>query len=236
MDSMQSLVDHIIEILENNADPGRIVMAGKSYPTKSRVIGVIVPKIKTLLKEVKQETKSFTPSEKIELAKNLVNTGIFECQQLAYEYLGNDKKALNAITEKDVDELGQNLDNWVAVDYYAGLIVGYAWREGILSTRKIKSYLESDDHWIRRIAVVSTVSLNQKARGGKGDSDRTLEICRLVIDDHQEMITKALSWALRELAKIEAEPVADFVQKYKDRLHRRVLREVKHKLDFGTKN
>jgi len=96
--------------------------------------------------------------------------------------------------------------------------------------------LQSDDHWIRRIAVVSTVALNQKARGGKGDSEKTLYICRLVVDDHQEMITKALSWALRELAKIEIKQVANFIEENGDRLHKRVLREVKHKLDFGTKN
>jgi 3-methyladenine DNA glycosylase AlkD len=233
---MQPLVGYIIDFLEDAADTKRIEMAGRSYPTSMRVIGVIVPRIKVLLKDVKRRTVDFSPSEKIELAKRLVGTGIFECQQLAYEYIGNDKKALGGITEKDLDELGQNLDNWVSVDYYAGLIVGYAWREGVISIEKVKTYLRSPDHWIRRIAVVATVALNQKARGGKGDSKQTLEICTLVVDDHQEMITKALSWALRELAKIEKEPVAEFIEKFKDRLHKRVLREVMHKLEFGTKN
>jgi 3-methyladenine DNA glycosylase AlkD len=211
-------------------------MAERSYPTKMRVIGVTVPRLKIVLRELNQQSKTFTSREKIELAKLLVNTGIFECQQMAYEYLGKDKKALPELSEKDIDDLGQNLDNWVSVDYYAGLIVGYGWRTGILSIARIKSYLQSDDHWIRRIAVVSTVALNQKARGGTGDSEQTLEICTMVVDDHQEMITKALSWALRELAKVEAEPVADFIISHQDRLHNRVLREVKHKLDFGTKN
>ena len=80
------------------------------------------------------------------------------------------------------------------------------------------------------------IALNQKARGGKGDSKQTLEICTLVVDDHQEMMTKALSWALRELAKIDKEPVAEFIATYRNRLHKRVLREVAHKLEFGTKN
>lgn len=73
--------------------------------------------------------------------------------------------------------------------------------ENLISTEKVKGYLTSNDFWIRRIAVVATVSLNQKARGGHGDSKRTVEICRLVVDDHNDMIVKALSWALRELAK-----------------------------------
>ena len=84
--------------------------------------------------------------------------------------------------------------------------------------------------------MVATVALNQKARGGLGDSKRTLEICKLVVDDHQEMIVKALSWALRELAKIDKEPVIEFVKENENRLHKKVLREVKNKLETGLKN
>ena len=95
--------------------------------------------------------------------------------------------------------------------------------------------MKSDDFWIRRIAIVATVSLNQKARGGKGDVKRTLEICKIAVADHEDMINKALSWALRELTKIDKEPVKEFIEKYKDELHPRVIREVNNKLKTGTK-
>ena len=96
--------------------------------------------------------------------------------------------------------------------------------------------MKSNDFWRRRIPIVATVSLNQKARGGTGDAQRTLEICELVVNDHEDMLNKALSWALRELAKIDREPVGKFIDKHKGELHPRVLREVKHKLAAGTKN
>lgn len=114
-------------------------------------------------------------------------------------------------------------------------MVGYAWREGLISTNKIKQYYQSDNFWIRRIAIVATVSLNQKARGGKGDAQRTLEVCEWAIKDHSDMINKALSWALRELAKIDKAPVEKFISKYESDLHPRVLKEVKHKLETGRK-
>jgi len=199
------------------------------------VIGVTVPNLKTVLKELKKETKDWAPGERLELTRDLIGTDIFECQQLAYEYIGNDKKVLSTLTGKDVEGLGRNLDNWVSVDYYAALVVGYAWREGIISIEKVKSFLGSGDFWIRRIAVVATVALNQKARGGTGDSKQTLEICAMVVDDHQEMINKALSWALRELAKVDRDPVIAFIEKYSNRLNRKVLREVRHKIETGTK-
>ena len=96
--------------------------------------------------------------------------------------------------------------------------------------------MKSDNFWIRRIAIVATVSLNQKARGGKGDAKRTLEICKIAVTDHEDMINKALSWALRELTKIDKEPVREFIEKYNGELHPKVLREVNNKLETGAKN
>ncbi len=233
---MEQLVQEIITSLESFKDPQRLEFASKSYPTAMKVIGVTVPNEKIVLKELRNETKKFTGREKIAVAIALSDTGIFECQHIALEYLGKDKKALKELTSADLEKLNRNMDNWVSVDCYAGYLFGYAWREGVVSTESIKELYQSDNFWNRRIAIVSTVALNQKARGGLGDAKRTLEVCELAVDDHQDMITKALSWALRELAKIDAEPVADFIAKFEDRLHKRVLREVKKKLETGRKN
>lgn len=233
---MQPHIKDITQALQALADPSRIPFAQKNYPTSMKVLGVNNLGIKRILKELKKQNKGLYPNEKIAFAIELVNCGIHECQQLGYEYIGGDKKCLAALTEKTLDDLGQNLDNWVSVDYYAGLLVGYAWRTGIIDINKIKGYLKSKDFWIRRIAVVATVALNQKARGGKGDPKQTLEICEMVIDDHQDLINKALSWALRELAKRDPKPVAEFLDQHRDHLHSRVVREVSNKLETGRKN
>ena len=233
---MEDLVADIILSLKQLADPKRIEFAARSYPTIMKVIGVTVPNLKIVLKELKKHTKKWTPNEKLGLSKELIATNIFECQQLAYEFLGNDKKTMKTLSEKDIDDLGKNLDNWLSVDYYAALFVGYAWRNKVIGNDKIKGYFKNDDFWIRRIALVATVALNQKARGGEGDPKQTIEICQLAVDDHQSMMVKAMSWALRELAKRDSKPVADFIDKYESRLHKMVVREVRNKLDTGTKN
>ncbi len=230
------IIPDIISALESHADPARQKFAATSYPTNSRVIGVTNAHLKEVLKEVKAQTKSFSEREKIELTKALIRTHILECQQLAYEFIGREKKSLCQLTEADIDEMGIHLDNWVAVDYFGSMIVGVAWQEQIIDNSKIKNYLKSADFWIRRVGVVATVALNQKARGGTGDAKQTLEICELAVDDHADMMNKALSWALRELAKRDKQPVIDFVNQYSHRLHKRVLREVTHKLEKGTKN
>jgi 3-methyladenine DNA glycosylase AlkD len=50
------------------------------------------------------------------------------------------------------------------------------------------------------------------------------------------MVAKALSWALRELAKREPRAVREYVSGRKDLLPAIVLREVNNKLRTGLKN
>jgi len=233
---MKDLIKDIKESLEGFADDKRIEFAKKSYSTKMQVIGVTVPNLKIALKELCKQTRLYKNHEKLDLIKQLIDEDIFELQQIAFEYLQTEKNLYKALTEDFIESIEKNLDNWLSVDYFGAIVVGCAWRENLISTEKVKRYLTSNDFWIRRIAIVATVSLNQKARGGHGDSKRTIEICRLVVDDHKEMIVKALSWALRELAKIDDESVIDFIDEYKNRLHKKVLREVKNKLETGLKN
>ncbi len=233
---MKKLIEDIIKSLEDLIETKRIDYAKISYPTKMKVLGVSVPNLKIVLKELKNQTKHYSLHDKIELAKELNRTSIFECQQLAFEYIGNDKCIASKLNENDIDKLEINLDNWLSVDYFGVLIVGNSWRNQNITFEKVKSYLDSKDFWIRRIAIVATVSLNQKARGGTGDATQTLEICKLVVSDHEDMIIKALSWALRELAKVEKQAVIEFIENYKDKLHKKVLREVLNKIELGTKN
>lgn len=230
------MTDFVISELKKYRDEERIKFANKSHPTSMQIIGVTNPNQNLILKDLKVKIKNYSIREKIELVIELMNTNIFECQYIAYNLIGNNKKMLKELSESDIDRMATNLDNWVSVDCYGVYIIGNSLRENIISMNKVKSFLNSDNFWLRRVAVVSTVSLNQKARGATGDPERTLEICSLVVDDHADLINKALSWALRELIKVDREPVIDFIDKYNDRLHSRVLREVNNKLETGRKN
>jgi 3-methyladenine DNA glycosylase AlkD len=102
--------------------------------------------------------------------------------------------------------------------------------------RVIHGWARSTDRWWRRAALVSTVPLNNKARGGRGDARRTLTVCRLLVNDSNDMVVKALSWALRELAKRDPQAVRVFLKQQEPVLAKRVLREVMNKLTTGLKN
>ena len=119
-------------------------------------------------------------------------------------------------------DFAQGLADWGSVDLVGCTIAGQAWRSGILSDANILAWARSKDRWKRRLALVATVPLNSLARGGTGDVTRTLQVCKALVGDRDDMVVKALSWALRELAKREPKAVLAFLKQFGERLAARV--------------
>jgi 3-methyladenine DNA glycosylase AlkD len=56
------------------------------------------------------------------------------------------------------------------------------------------------------------------------------------VDDRDDMVVKAMSWALRELVAHDPDAVRAFLSAHDDVLAARVKREVTNKLETGLKN
>jgi hypothetical protein len=154
----------------------------------------------------------------------------------AYELIADHPGALERLDGAALEELGRGIDSWWSVDSFGRILAGPAWLRGHVSDDLIERWAYSQDRWWRRAALVSTVALNMRSQGGTGDAERTLHICRLLVDDHDDMVVKALSWALRVLVVHDAGAVRCFLAGYEDRLAARVKREVRNKLTTGLKN
>jgi 3-methyladenine DNA glycosylase AlkD len=234
--NINALVKAIIKRLKLKTIPDRKKIAEYYFPTSMLVIGVSAPDIKTICRDFSLITRDTKPGKIIELAGELVKSDVFECRIVAYELLSRRKDAMALLKLKDVEGLGNGNDNWATVDAFSVIISGPCWREGRISDYAIRRWARSPDRWWRRTAVVSTVALNLKSRGGTGDFKRTLDICRLVVADYSDMVAKGLSWALRELSKRDPAVVSDFIETHRSVLASRVLREVTRKIVTGTKS
>ncbi len=230
------IVGDIIEALEDLSTAERRKTTGHFLTTSQRVMGVASPDMKEVIKAVRERYFGWSEQEWISLCKELVAQNVFECQVVAYEMIGRDKKLLNALSYEDLTDLWGDLDNWASVDHYTVGIYGVLWGRGVVKDHHIDKLLKSEDFWDRRVAVVSTVSLNLRSRGGTGDTLRTLSVCERVVDERQPMIWKALSWALRSLIHWDREAVEAFLEEHEAGMSKQVFREVRHKLDHGTKN
>jgi 3-methyladenine DNA glycosylase AlkD len=155
---------------------------------------------------------------------------------LGLELLRYHRAGFASLGPQEVEALGQGIDSWSAVDTFARTIAGPAWLRGQVPDALIHRWAHSEDRWWRRAALVSTVALNVRSRGGTGDVPRTLAVCRLLVDDHDDMVVKAMSWALRELVTHDPDAVWAFLEETEGRLAARARREVRNKLTTGLKN
>lgn len=80
------------------------------------------------------------------------------------------------------------------------------------------------------------MALNVRSHGGMGEVGRTLGVCSLLVDDQEDMVVKALSWALRVLVVHEPDAVDAFLNEHDAALAARVKREVRNKITSGLKN
>jgi 3-methyladenine DNA glycosylase AlkD len=194
-----------------------------------------VEAIRSVRRKFSRQLAKSEPEKIIEIAQRILrHPGI--PRFVAYELIQHHKPALQSLTAVTLEELGTGNDTWDKVDSFACYLSGPVWRERQVPDELIERWARSRDRWWRRTAVVSTVPLNNKARGGRGDAERTLLICRMLVEDRDDMVVKAVSWALRELSKSDSGSVKKFLEENASALAPRVIREVKNKLQTGLKN
>jgi 3-methyladenine DNA glycosylase AlkD len=190
--------------------------------------------IRRLRRTYSGKLKGAEPAFILELAQELLTRpGL---RWFAYELVRYHKPAFSSLGQTELEGLGQGMNSWHSVDAFARTLSGPAWLNGQVPDSSIHAWARSEDFWWRRAALVSTVALNVRSHGGQGDVPRTLAVCRLLVDDHEDMVEKAMSWALRELVVHDPEAVRAFLSEYDRQLSARVKREVNNKLTTGLKN
>lgn len=230
------MIRDIIATLRTMSSDERKTKAGSYFPTKMEVLGVTNPEVKLVVKEIHAAMKGSSREEYLQLCEELIHSNIIECQLASWWLLEREKKIIPTLSLEEMSKLRGILDNWVSVDTFGVFIYGVLWRIGTISDNQVGILLNSPDVWQRRLALVGTVALNTRSRGGTGDAVRTIAICEKVVDEREDMIEKALSWSLRSLIFWDKPAVESFMSSFDSKLCSRVKREVSHKLEHGTKN
>ena len=146
-----------------------------------------------------------------------------------YELLFHHKGAIQSLTPHQVERFGDGLHDWSSTDIYAHYVAGPAWKAGVIDDALTSQWLHSNSVWWRRAAVVSTIYLY-------GDVEKMLRYSEALVDDHEDMIVKAVSWVLRSAIQYDREAVEAFLKRHHKHLAARVRREVRNKLETGLKN
>jgi 3-methyladenine DNA glycosylase AlkD len=195
-----------------------------------------VPSLRRVRRALSRRLANTSATIVLAVADALVRRGDFAERMIAYELVAGHPAALAVLSRVRVIRWARGLADWTTVDLFGCTLGGQAWRNGLLTDADISQWTRSPDRWQRRLALVCTVPLNIQSRGGAGDTARTLRVCKALVADRDDMVVKALSWALRELSKRDKLAVTEFLDRHRLRVAPRVRREVTSKLTTGLKN
>ena len=192
------------------------------------------PNVRAIRMRYSKRFRDNDPAFILEVAWELLNR--YGERWVAYELIASHKGAYSSLDESALEKYGQGINSWGSVDSFSRTLSGPAWRDGMVGDAVYHRWADSRDRWWRRAALVSTVALNVRSQGGNGDTERTLAICQKLAGDQDDMVIKAMSWALRELVPHNPQAVREFIKENEKVLATRVKREVNNKLSTGLKN
>ncbi|MBG0786863.1 MAG: DNA alkylation repair protein, partial [Anaerolineaceae bacterium] len=128
-----------------------------------------------------------------------------------YELIYYHPGAIALLNPEKVQALSVDINHWASADTFAQFVSGPAWKHGAIGDDLIEKWIVSPDFWYRRIAVVSTIFLD-------GDPERMLRYAAMLVDDHEDMVVKALSWVLRRAIRYDRKGVEQFLTDHKRHL------------------
>ncbi|MBD3271474.1 MAG: DNA alkylation repair protein [Elusimicrobia bacterium] len=176
-------------------------------------LGVMVPQVRAIVKH-------YATLSTAELSTLLVSpiheerlTGLLITVR---QYQKAEKKEKSQIFSFYIKHISA-ANNWDLVDLSCPHIVGEHCAAG--TPRILYRLARSASQWERRIAIVSTFALIRKNR-----FDDTLAISRMLLNDPEPLIHKAVGWMLREVGKRNKTKEKEFLKSYYRCMPRTMLR------------
>lgn len=115
------------------------------------------------------------------------------------------------------------INNWDLVDCSAHKIVGEHLKDR--SRKPLYTLARSVNLWERRIAVISTLRFIKE-----GDYADVLMLSKLLLEDDEDLIHKAVGWMLREVGNRDRQTEESFLEQHCTTMPRTMLRYAIEKL------
>ena len=189
------------------------------YGAGDKFLGIRVP----VLRELVREYDALPLPAVVKLLKSPWHEErAFAALMLVRLYGKGGSAEREAIFRLYLDSL-QWINNWDLVDSSASQIVG---RHLAGQGRSTLTRLAQSDHlWSRRVAVIATAHDIRQGRFAD-----ILFLARLLIDDDQDLIHKAVGWMLREVGQRDESALEGFLEAHATEMPRTMLRYAIEKL------
>ena len=177
-------VKDVLDKLQSKARPEQLQGMAKYGMTVEQRLGVSVPDMRKLAKEIGRDHK---------LALDLWRTGIAEAKIVAAMVGEPDK-----LTEEQMEDWVTGINSWDVCDQ----VCMNLFEKNQLAWKKIIDWSEREDEFVKRTAfsLIACLAWHDK----KASDDRFIEVLPVIIrgaTDERNFVKKAVSWALRNIGK-----------------------------------
>ena len=204
---IKSLCLELVDLFEQNKNDERALKMKKYMKDRYSFFGIPSPLRKELMKNSDLWRMKWTNIQLKQVKELLWADPRREMQYVAIDIAIKRKKVLTVDDLKWIESLIVNKSWWDTVDALASHFVGYILElDEILRAKTNKRWINSDNMWLIRTAIIFQLKYKQKV-----DKELLFNNILKHKDSKEFFINKASGWALRELAKTEADTVRQFV-------------------------
>jgi 3-methyladenine DNA glycosylase AlkD len=234
-DFAEDKAPYLLDQIKQNANPQNQTSVHKTAPTQLKVYGVRVPNLRKITRAWYREHQQISREELLTLVEILWNDESHEARQVVTYLFEHYKTIAPTLTRSHFEYWRQGLDNWVITDNLGWLLGMWVLADPDSRLDYLEMLITDEDVWSRRLPLVAIVRIN---RGDTGFTapELTLQLVNQVKEERHPMMTKAISWVLREMSKKYREQVSAYLTENKEVLASHVVREVKNKLQTGLKS
>jgi len=207
------IVERLERIMRTLADDsGYQGSVERFVPGAGEVFGVRVPQLRDLAGEVFKSFRKDT-EQLLAIAHGCWLRASREHRLIALFLLDRMKLAPEerwAFGKEFLPDVG----DWEICDQLCSMLTGPALAGKPVFMDELENWAGDENFWIRRAAVVSTVSLRKSKLDPEtlhGLNLRTLKLCDSLLGDPEPYIRKAVDWALREVVKRDYELGREFL-------------------------
>ncbi|MBA2174362.1 DNA alkylation repair protein [Halobacillus locisalis] len=169
--------------------------------------GIKAPEQKKLLTPILKEYKTISEPERFETARLLFQQNERECHYAALTLL---EKGMKKMPEYAIDvykELLVTNSWWDTVDMIAAKLCGHYFLTYPSKLEPVtKKWRQSDNLWVRRSSVLHQLKYKEQTQ-----EELLFDTVRVLKDEREFFIEKAIGWALREYSKTDADAVQTFL-------------------------
>jgi 3-methyladenine DNA glycosylase AlkD len=189
--------------------------------------GVRTPQVRELARRAYREVKHWPIADRDQFVTELWKSGMLEEGVLVSHLY---RRFAKSFGEREFAMFEQWMDryvtNWSNCDGVSTWLIAacIANRPGLAD--RLAGWTKSKNRWKRRSAAVSFI---QEAKRGR-NTETILHICDLLLGDSDDMVQKGVGWLLKETYPQRPREVLDFLEGWRARAPRLVLRLAAEKM------